>query len=41
MIVLQIFAILAIYGFIWLLGIAITEYRYRNFGKRRRYNDDI
>ena len=37
MIVLQIFAVLAIYGLIWLLGIAITEYRYRNFRKRRKF----
>lgn len=38
MIVLQIFALLAIYGFIWLLGVAITEYRYRNFGKLNKRN---
>ena len=38
MIVLQIFALLAIYGVIWLLGVAFTEYRYRNFGRLNKKN---
>jgi len=38
MIVLQIFALLAIYGLIWLLGVAFTEYRYRNFNKLNKKN---
>ena len=38
---MEVLGVLAVYGMIWLLGMFITEYRYRNIGKRRRYNDDF
>jgi len=38
MIVLQIFAVLGIYGFMWLLGMLIRDYRYNNINRLNKKN---